>query len=280
MKKYLRLILALHLIAAAAASAGVILTTETKDLSQTPPEVTVSRVSIDGDKLRMDLVDPIEPKPTATAIFRADRDEILNLDHATRTYMRMDKSAVDAMAGQISAAMQEMRAQLAELPPEQRAMAESMMGQMGGMGQAPAAAPSPGQIKKTAEQKDINGYPCVKYEVLRDGRKTAEVWVTTWEKAGIPKDTFDVFAKMADFYSSFIEALQQGMGAGMEWDTFAEFRKIDGYPVLVRNYDETGAAASITTFKTAKQVTLPPATFEVPAGYNEQRMPMGMDDEM
>ena len=56
------------------------------------------------------------------------------MDHKDKSYIVMDEAMLDEVSAQMSEAMKEMEAQLASMPPEQRAMVEQMMkGQMQGM---------------------------------------------------------------------------------------------------------------------------------------------------
>ena len=54
-------------------------------------------------------------------------DKFITLDHKDKKYMVMDEAMLESMGEQVSAAMKEMEAQLAQLPPEQREMMKQMM---------------------------------------------------------------------------------------------------------------------------------------------------------
>src|SRR5262245_56320327 len=55
------------------------------------------------------------------------------IDESDQTYIVFDKPAMQELAKKISAAMEQMKEQLAKMPPEERANAELMLGAMPGM---------------------------------------------------------------------------------------------------------------------------------------------------
>ncbi|MGI9235091.1 MAG: hypothetical protein ACR2RD_15770, partial [Woeseiaceae bacterium] len=60
--------------------------------------------------------------------------EFIYMNHKDRSYIVMDEAMLDKVSTKISDAMKQMEAQMANMPPEQRAMVEKMMeGRMQGM---------------------------------------------------------------------------------------------------------------------------------------------------
>jgi len=280
MKKTLSPIAAL-VLAAHVALGGAEIMAVNEDFVEDPPVLATSRIQIDGRKMRMDLLEGPDAAGTHAVIFRGDSQRMVMIDHGARTYMEMDKVTMDAMGSQIGTAMQrmqeEMRKHMADMDPEQAAMMKEMMGgAMAGMSMPDDTGESvpESRVLKTSEKKTVGGYPCRRYEVRRGSVKSADVWVTDWKNVGIKEDTFDVLKDVADFYSGLTEALRQSPSAGMEWDAFEMIDDIDGYPVMIRDYDESGQPRSITTFKSAEEKKLSPDLFQVPAGYTRQDMPM------
>ena len=58
-------------------------------------------------------------------IFRDDL--FLMINHDDKTYTVIDEATLEQIGSRMSAAMTKMEAQLAQMPPEQRAMMEKMM---------------------------------------------------------------------------------------------------------------------------------------------------------
>ena len=94
------------------ADAGALMTMKTQTADG---EAVTSTITVDSDRVRMD-----DGKGGA-AIYRGDRKEMLIVNPGDKSYVVFDKAAADELVAQVSPALQEMREQLAQLPPEQRA---------------------------------------------------------------------------------------------------------------------------------------------------------------
>ena len=147
--------------------------------------------------------------------------------------------------------MQEMQKALEEMPPEQRAMAEQMMKQ-----HIPAPAPErpPMTVKKTGNSDSINGFGCDYYEVHQEGAKIRELCVTGWEDIDGGRESADSMLAMADFFEKMAESFSAGSGMdvmGEQRELFQHMRELKGYPVLSREFDETGRLESESRLKSA-----------------------------
>lgn len=178
--------IALPVLLAGSASAGVVL--ELKDLSPGKPP-TVSKIMSATDRVRVEVDGNV-------LIFRGDK-QVAWLVQADNTYVEMTREGVAGMAD----AMKQMEAQLAAMPPEQRAMVQAMM-----KGQAPGAgAPAPpAPLKWTANGKtdEIAGKPCKGYDGDRQGVVEEQVCAAQWEAFGLARSDFRAFEDMAEFMRS------------------------------------------------------------------------------
>ncbi|MDH3476427.1 MAG: hypothetical protein OEM59_22335, partial [Rhodospirillales bacterium] len=114
---------ALFTLAGTAAWAGVVIEMEVTD-SPSEVEAATDTIYADGKKLR---IDPHESQGGGrmSMIFRDD--ELWILDHDKKRCQTIDKQGIEELSTEIGGAMKEMEAQLAKLPPDQRAMMEKMM---------------------------------------------------------------------------------------------------------------------------------------------------------
>ena len=156
--------------------AGVVYEIDVTDHEQSPPKSESIQAAVEGRHLKMGIASGGKGKQ-GEMIFRGDRREMVVVDHENRTYHLMDKEAMGQIAGQLTDAKQKMQEALKNVPEDKRAMIEQMMKQRMPQQQLPPKR-SESELKKTSERADRNGYPCVKYEVFRDGHKTRELWVT------------------------------------------------------------------------------------------------------
>jgi hypothetical protein len=139
--------------------------------------------------------------------------------------------------------------------------------------QQPMARPKT-ELKKTSERAKKNGYPCVKYEVWKCGRKISELWVTDWSNITGGKEVAGVFEDMADFMREMMDAMPQmgGDGSDLNENTFEHMKETGGFPVVTREFASDGSLGSETTLGSARRTSLDPDAFEPPSGYKRQEM--------
>ena len=82
-----------------------------------------TKIHIKDGKVRMD-----DSKGEGYTLYDSAKKEMTFVNHAERTFTRMDEASMNELAGQVGSAMAEMRKELENMPPEQRAMVERMMG--------------------------------------------------------------------------------------------------------------------------------------------------------
>ncbi len=210
-------------------------------------------------------------------IFRGDRRQMVVVDHREKSYMVVDEAAARAMGGQMQQAMKELEKQLEGLDPKQREMMEKMLkGKTGPGGTPPGVQSEPREYKRTGERATKQGYPCVRYDVLRSGEKVQELWVTDWSNVEGSQDVVDVFGDMNDFYGELIDAFKEVTGAGggffgADRDPIETFTQIDGFPVVSRDF-EGGELESETVLRSVTERDLDPDAFEPPKGYRLRSM--------
>ncbi|MFQ5963913.1 MAG: DUF4412 domain-containing protein [Candidatus Scalinduaceae bacterium] len=251
--------------------AGVIITTENRGLEGTPPEITTSKIYIEGKKMRIDT-NASQTMSGHSMIYRGDLNLIWNIDEDRKKYIEMDKNTVDAMGSQISQAMKQMQESMAQMPPEQRKMMESMM-----KGTMPQMQPKKAttMIENTGKKDKINGYSCTWYDVLLNGEKVREMCVSNLSEIGIKKETLNVFKDMSRFFSGITEAMKSSPMSQMNENPFSEFEKLEGYPIIVRRY-KGSTVIEESSFKSIEHKKINKTFFEIPSGYTKQGFGMGM----
>ncbi len=262
---------ALALALAAPLAAGVVFEVETTEHDASPPRVESSQMSVEGKNLAMDVPPSPGSRSGGKAIFRGDRREMVIVDHDTKSYVVVDEAAMQQLAGQLAGVSKQIEEALKNVPEEQRAMVEKMMKER--MPQQAPAAPAL-DIRRTGERAEQAGYPCVKYEVLRDGAKVRELWVTDWGNVEGGSEAAGAFVAMAEFMSDLLDSLPVGAGApgGLGDSVVAQMKEIDGFPVVTREFDAGGELESESTLRSSSRRTLDPAEFEPPAGYKRRSM--------
>ncbi len=200
-------------------------------------------------------------------IFRDDALLILNLED--RSYFRLDESTLSQLASQISAAMEQMQEQLANLPPEQRAMMEQMMkGRMPEGMSMGSGTQGPTFRVEPAGSEQVGTYSCDKYEVFRGSEKSLEICVVPVSRLTALSEVMNTFRSMARFTKKLVESTQQRLLATMANSPFQILDEIDGFPVMTRQF-QNGQPTHETLLNSATQRDLSDDLFTVPSGFRE-----------
>src|SRR5688572_3020033 len=123
MKRIATIILAAGL--AHVASAGVYVETVSNNL-KTNSSRLAQKIYVQGGSGRF------EDEEGRASIIKGDT--IYVIDQADKSYVVLDKATMEQLGKQVGAAMEQMKEQLAKMPPEQRAQIEQMMGIQSGAG--------------------------------------------------------------------------------------------------------------------------------------------------
>lgn len=274
--KRLMILICLSLLITSPLYAGVVYEIEVKDHEQSPPKTESIEAAVEGRHLKMGIASQGEGKQ-GEMIFRGDRREMVVVDHDNQTYHSFDEEMMKSLAGQLSEADRMMQEALKNVPADQRAMIEQMMKKkMPAGAQLPKTRPET-ELKKTGERGDQNGYPCVKYEVTRDGRKLREIWVTDWSNVEGGSDVVGAFNDMADFFHELMDSMpQMGGGGPVDGNVFEHMKELGGFPVVTKEFGDDGSLKGETTLHSAKRQDIDPDAFEPPSGYKRQEMFGGM----
>ncbi len=238
------------------AQAGVVLTMETVD----GKAKTVTVAKVEPDRFRVDV-----DGGKQTVIYRKDKDAFWMLNPGKKTYSEMTRKDIQAMSERMSGAMKQMEDQMKDLPPAQRAQIEAMMkGRMGGQPSAPT-------YQKMASGQKVGTWVATQYAVLRDGKKTSEVFHAHPKAVGLVEADFAVFTSLADLFKSMTKDLEN--------TGFYRAGKVDGAVpagVLVRSVrlDDAGKPGAVSTLTEVKRGAVAGSEFEVPAGYTREKSPM------
>lgn len=228
---------------------------------------------VQDGKLRAEVA-PAANAPASTMIFA--NDEMLILNDAERTYYRITHETLEelgAMLGQaneqLSAAMEQMQAQLENLPPEQREMMERMMrDRMPNLAAMTQAAPTM-RIEQGAADT-VGGYACTQYAVYADETLTQELCAADYGSVPGAADIAAAVENMQGFFERLRSALPPAL-ANLQNNPFDTMGQIDGFPVRSRIY-VNGSLQQDVVLSSAETRDIGEDRFEVPPGYAEQRL--------
>jgi Domain of unknown function (DUF4412) len=272
MRSALKLTLLCICLVSFQAIAGAILKTETREYHVDPPAIGTTTMYADGVLLRIEI-NSVSSAEDGLVIYRGDRNELLVADSERLEYYVIDEQSMNQMAAQVGDAKKQMDEMMKTLPPDQRAMAEQMMKrQMPALQSAPEV---PSTVQKTGKSDTVNGFDCEYYEVLKEGRKSREMCVAKWSDIDGGAEAVDAMMGMGKFFERMHDAFASAAGTdfmGKQQEVFAHMRKLGGYPVYARDYDETGALEGESSLKSSESEAIDTAMFAAPEGYRKQDM--------
>jgi hypothetical protein len=251
-------ILLVSLLGAGPASAGVVITMENSG----GPEGAAARQNqmfVESDRLKM-------PQQKGGLIYRADQEKAYNYDDERKTYTEITRDSLGQMRQQMDAALAQVRQQMANMPPDQRKMVEEMLAKQGAGTQQ--AAPTV-TFEKSGGKQTVGKWSCEGYARLENGRKVQDLCIARMADVGLTRDDLKAFTSMSAMMKS---GLGRDQGATMDFDAMSKAIGFDGVPVRTVLYLPNGQQHE-TTLKAVERKSLPPATFELPAGYTKQELP-------
>lgn len=241
---------------------GVVIEMEESDPGG-PEGAPVDTIYAQDEMLRMDSRD--DENGRTSFIFRDDA--LWMVSHEEKSCQMIDRQAMERLSDQLGGVMKQMEAELAKLPPEQRAMMEEMMkGRMSAAMGAGGAAGPPRRVE-TGAVESIGEYSCTIQTLYAGDDKVWEVCAASEnDLPGAASEAMAAFRAMSRFAEQLRDTLQQGPLADMFSTPFSELNEVNGMPIRVRSY-ERGRLANESTLKSIVSKDLEAGMFDVPDGY-------------
>ena len=243
----------------ATASAGVRIESVTRDIKTQVADAGTQIVMVQDGKVRVN-----NAKDASGVIL--NNSLLYVIDDKKKTYMEIDKATMKKTADQAGAAIKQLQEQLKNMPPEQRAQMEKMLGdKMPGM---MSGKKDTFEAKDTGKSDTSEGRKCRVWNLLKNGVVHEELCVVPFASLPGKEDFEKTFRELTEAFAEMAKGLP---GAG---ESIKARTAINGYPVRVRSYDDTGKLRGNETVLTKWiEESLPGATFEVPAGYTKKELP-------
>ncbi|MCA9231844.1 MAG: hypothetical protein KDA57_14435 [Planctomycetales bacterium] len=259
------------------AYSGVVFEIETIEQHQGRQQVATTQVSVEGRLVSMQIPPASPGEKEGQVIYRGDRREMIIVDHSRQSYFVMDLQTMQNLAGQVNQALGQSSSQIEEamknVPESQRALVAEMMKKKF-PGQQPSQQRSQPIVRRLSQQAKVYGYPCVLFEVVRDGRRIRNLWVTDWDNIeGGRRELAPAFDELGSFFQEMLNSMPS-MGQADEFtdNAFAQIKELGGFPVATREYTDSGDLETESALRSAKRQQLDPADFAPPAGYRRQQM--------
>jgi len=241
------------------AFAGARFTTETRRVAPSGVKTSTAVLTAEGRQLRLDPADG-----DSTVIYQADGGRVWVIDHAKKSYVQVDRATTQDMSRRLQGARAELERRLGELPPEQAAAMDRLLGKR--TADAAPAVPSI-EVRETGGSDEIQGVACKEVEILQEGVRLAEVCAASFSDAGIPSETLDVVRELTDFLGETVNGFLKGGLQDEGMLALQSLGKLDAVPMRVRAFQD-GTLRQETVVTAIERRTFPAQEFKVPAGYS------------
>lgn len=215
----------LAVVVAVSSPAGVVLKGRITELEEKKTSEMV--MYVDASRLRVDTRAG-GADMSMILLVAGDDYQLIMLNRKENQYQVMDRKTAAQIDEAVSAAMAQMEAQLKQLPPEQRAMVEKMMGQK--LGGAAKPAEPPALSYRAAGTGTAGDRPCKKYEVFQGQEKVSELCAVPPAALGLTADEMALFDKAAAAMEDMTRGVRRYFDVGSIKGAIS-VRQIDGFPV-------------------------------------------------
>jgi hypothetical protein len=239
---------------------------------QAGPAALMDRMYAQDGKLRMDHMDG-KGGILTSMIFR--NNEMLVISHPDKKFNRINEEMLAKFSDQMKQAndaMKKMQQQMANLPPQQRAMMEKIMkGKMPGM---PPKAQLPTLRVEATGQGRWESYSCKNYTIHFDEQRREEVCAAPPSEVKGSDEVLEALRNMREFQKKMTEALPQIPMGGALNQQIEAMNQIDGFAVHRQEYNKDVKQNEIF-LSSAREESLSDDIFSPPQGYKEEKMMPG-----
>ena len=200
--------------------------------------------------------------PDKDALYDADLQTLYIINHAERSYYRIDQSVIDKAASIVES--------IAAVAESQRKVITDMLTMLSISTQESEYTPEqPAEIINTKELRTVANIVCLLYKQLRNGELEAELCMTSREKLSIMDKNYMTLESFYLFGSQLISragSILQNMGF---LSPHLESPDLDGLPILIHMVSKQQKFSLVSV----DQFDLPVSSFEIPAGYVQAAIP-------
>jgi hypothetical protein len=190
-------------------------------------------------------------------------DTMYIIDEADKSYIVFDKATMEQLAAKIKALREQMKEQIAKLPPEERAQMEQQLGEEGKAYTIDAV--------DTGKSDKVEGRACKVWDIKRNGELDDQYCVVSFAELPGKENLQAVFASFAKVFEEMAKSVP--MLSGVMTNEFGALSKVHGYPMRIRQYERGKLDTIEQVVKVWREEAIPASMFEIPAGYTRKTMP-------
>ena len=230
----------------------------------------VEKIYAQDGNLRVDDIEP-SGEMNRSVIFQSN--QVILINHAEKKFSRIDEATLAKMSEQMqkaSAAMEQMKQQLASMPPQQREMMEKMMkGRMGNMPGMGDAAPA---VRVEADGTGTwKTSTCKQFALYVGDVKTRELCTVPPGQIEGSEELLAAAESMKAFFEKFKNAMHMPELEKMMQNPVEMMNKTEGFPVVTQEF-VGGKLKEERFLSSAKKEGVSASQFSTPTGYKEEKL--------
>lgn len=195
--------------------------------------------------------------PARSMLRDAEAKKLFIIDHVKKVVLVITEEDSKQLEEKQAAFRAQLQAQLARMPPEQRARMEA-----GLLNQVDGKKAVYTYEKKKGPARKIGKYACRDYSIKRDGQPGGEGCFASWKDMGITAD---------EFKAVMLNAIPSAAGSVMAHG-FEAAESAPGFPVWRSHVNADGVVTTQTTLQSISRTALPAKNFELPKDYPQKGM--------
>jgi hypothetical protein len=251
-------------LASGAAHAGVKITVE--ESSSGAPKAS-NEVLLETDRMAIGRHD-------GRLVFRDDLQTAWVINDSRHSYAELNTQTMEQAQAEAQKTIKQLQAQLKNMPEAQRKQVEAMMAAQG-------MPVTPGQeveapaitYRPLGRRSTVGSWSCEMFEQQVAGQKQADFCAARLSDVGLHRDDLKA---MRNFFTFTQKASLPGARrqTALDFDALSKATGYDAIPLDVTTYDGD-KPVSHSVVRSIERSSVPPATFELPAGYQKQEISKG-----
>jgi hypothetical protein len=227
--------------------AGVAIDVEIKDMRPERPLQYRTQLIIEGELLKIDTTQLRPSEGKNEVLYNSSQRVLYLVNHSEQSYIELDEVVLFDTIDGLNTVIKFLRKKMGVRDAPQRTVLC--------------------EVRETEETRMIATLRSRKHLVSCGGGVQQEVWVTSWDEAGIEKGTLEGVRRLSEAYEKVMANLGRlPLFRGVEYVPTQGIFDIDGFPVAIQHL-ENGELLYDVQFGAPTKVNPNPSAFSVPTSY-------------
>jgi hypothetical protein len=229
------------------AYAGTAIDVDIKDMRPERSLQYRTQLIIEGERLKIDTTQLRPGEGKTEVLYNSSQRVLYFVNHSEQSYIELDEVVLFDTIDGLNTVIRFLRKKMGVRDVPQRTVLC--------------------EVRETEETRMIATLRSRKHLILCDGGVRQEVWVASWDEAGIEKGTLEGVRKLSEAYEKVMANLGRvPLFREVEYVPTQGLFDIDGFPVAIQHF-ENGEPLYDVKFSAPAEVNPNPSAFSVPESY-------------